>query len=232
MMTPEQTPFTAGWYGADLGEYRECGGTYCLFAYESLPPLPVEQFAGEFTWLGVMSEKIEAETRPHRPPPAYYNKIINRLASLQEQARTLNLPLPEPFVRFMSRPDWQNMIPSCTACYFDLPEKIVPSPAGEGGYLIRFLNDQQGVLYWYLYLRPEGNSCVLVSPAWMDDPEFATLEQRLIDMAAEYTFFTSPTFEQFLYRFWLENNLWFALEDGASLTPEQNRYLQTLPSLP
>lgn len=230
-MTPDETLFGTGWYGTDLRGYRECEDTYCLFPYEGLPPLLPERFTGEFAWLGVMTEKVEAETRPHRPPPAYYTKIIARLASLQDQARELNLSLPEPFIRFMSRPDWQDMIPSCTACYFDLPETIVSSPAGDGGYLIRFLNDQQGVLFWYLYLHSDGRSCVLVSPAWMDDPEFATLEQRLIDMAAAYTCFTSPTFEQFLYRFWLENSLWFALDGGTPLTPEQSRYLQALTPL-
>lgn len=32
-----RTPFELGWWSFDLGSYRPCGGTYCLFPYESLP---------------------------------------------------------------------------------------------------------------------------------------------------------------------------------------------------
>ena len=54
-------------------------------------------------------------------------------------------------------------IPSCTACYFELPEKIIPFPGDEEGYIIRFLNDQQCVLLWYLYLTRSGKQSILVS---------------------------------------------------------------------
>jgi len=44
------------------------------------------------------------------------------------------------------------------------------------------------------------------------------------------TAFCAPSFEAFLYRFWLENSLWFALSDNQSLTDEQQRYVSHLPA--
>jgi hypothetical protein len=36
----------------------------------------------------------------------------------------------------------------------------------------------------------------------------------------------APSFEAFLYRYWLENTIWFALnEQHAPLTPPQQQYL-------
>jgi hypothetical protein len=92
------------------------------------------------------------------------------------------------------------------------------------------LNDQQDVLSWYLYLTPQGDELVLVSPFLLDDfagPENAAklTEQRRMAIL-EQTRVCGPSFEAFLYRFWLENTLWFNVnESDVSLTEAQQRYL-------
>jgi len=90
---------------------------------------------------------------------------------------------------------------------------------------MRFLNDQQDVLLWYLYLTPEGEHCVLVTPLSLDEltgPEYAERQTQI----AQHIYVCSPTFESFIYRFWLENTLWENLEGVEALPEEQQRYLE------
>ena len=113
---------------------------------------------------------------------------------------------------------------------------MVPCPFGSGGYLLRFLNDQQGCVFWYLYLTSRGEHCVVASLACLDWEIAADDEEHGIpdtDDAWEdppleaVTVCCAPSFETFLYRFWLENEIWCALykKDRALTMPEQP-YLQ------
>ena len=143
----------------------------------------------------------------------------------------LQVPLPDAFVRFMGNLELQDQVPSCTACYFDLSTHIAKSPFGDDGYFIRFLNDQQWVLLWHLYIRPNGDHCVVVSDAPLDGEHLlevlnADEEPVSFDTIQRDTFFCAPGFEEFIYRFWLENHLWFALTEGWPMTEAQLRYLR------
>lgn len=217
-MTPDQSPFPPGWMGTDLPGGRGCEGTYCYYGYDSLPPLDESQLRGEFQWLPPLEPRLQAIVEIHQQTPP--DKLKTQLDHLTRLAPQLGLTLPAPFLAFMGDPERRDQIPSCTACYFDLPEKIVKSPVGDDGYLIRFLNDQQGVLYWYLYLTPGGQEAVLVSNIFYDED----VSQFPLESIRGATAFCAPGFEAFLYRFWLENSLWFGL-DGGTLTDVQQRYL-------
>ena len=50
METLSDAPFQAGWWSFDLGRYRPCDGTYQLYPYDSLPPLPEPDES--LSWLG------------------------------------------------------------------------------------------------------------------------------------------------------------------------------------
>src|SRR5262249_38749132 len=147
------------------------------------------------------------------------------------QAAGLGLALPPAFARLMGSPELQDRIPSCTACTFGLSDALVPCIGSEGGYVVRFLSDQQDVLLWFLYLTPEGQERVLCSPAPMDElaaerPEGLPADERAAVIAN--TIVCAPSFEAFAYRFWLENSIWFKLNEGggeAKLTDEERRYL-------
>ncbi len=52
-------PFKTGWYSFGLWSYRLCKATYCLYPYDSIPPLPAAQFTGEFQWLEPLDEDID-----------------------------------------------------------------------------------------------------------------------------------------------------------------------------
>lgn len=227
---PQSLPFAYGWWSFDLGEERPCDGTYCYFPYDSLPPIPEAQLSGSLQWLAQAGEADEPDM--HISPED--EALPARLSALTTSAQQLGLALPEAFLRLMSSPALRDRIPSCTACYFDLSRKIVPCPGSEAGYLIRFLNDQQDVLSWYLYLTTQGEHCVLVSPYQLDEAaedeedeeesEPLTEQQRRSIIAN--TLICAPSFEAFIYRFWLENVLWFKLNgDTSDLTDAERQYL-------
>lgn len=214
-------PFNPGWFSIELPGYRECGGTYCLFPYESLPPVDRDLFVDEFHWLTPLADMVEEEIQIHRPVQDGVTLNLNKLVAASE---ALDLNLPVAFLVLMGNGHLRKRVPSCTACYFDLPEEITPSPFAEGGYFIRFLNDQQDVLLWYLYVNHEGESCVVVSPLDLAE-EFASMETPL-DELKEHLFFCAPSFEEFIYRFWLENTIWFAVDEGRALTEAERRYVE------
>jgi len=234
---PTTGPFATGWYSFDLGLYRPCNGTYCLSAYDSLPPLADAPLDGSLGWLTPLSAQHDQLMDVYRPGDATWAQLTRRMDAIAEQARQLGLTLPTSFAPFMTNAALQDRIPSCTACEFALPGRIARSVAGDGGYLISFLHDQQDVLVWYLYLTPTGEQRVVVSPYDYDgdddDPnapghvpsgvDELTDQQRAAIIAN--TFVCAPTFEAFLYRFWLENTIWFALNDGKQLTDAQQRYV-------
>lgn len=222
-MSPEETPFMARWWGTDLGQYRECDATDCAFPYESLPPLDMTLFRGEFQWLPDLDEKLANTMEVYRPPEKAQKALLKKLERLLVLAERKGLKLPDPFVKFIGSLRLQAQLPSCTACYFDVSKAILRSPLGDGGYFIRFLNDQQDILLWYLYLKPDGRHCVVVSPIYFDDDFGGADKETLL----RHTHFCGATFESFLYRFWLENQIWFALnEDARPLTQAEQDYLK------
>ncbi len=221
-MNPSSFPFQPAWWSVALPGYRECDGTYCFFPYETIPPIDTSLFQGDFQWLPPLNDEMLERLAIYKNPGAAAH-LVDRLEALQTSAAQMGLRLPDAFLKFMATPEMQEQIPSSTACYFDLSEKIVQLPIDDGGYLIRFYNDQQDVLLWYLYLTPHRESCVLASGVMFDE---VNLEGVPADRIIANLNFCAASFEEFIYRWWLENELWFALEEGRSLTEVQSDYLQ------
>jgi hypothetical protein len=218
-MTPDQTPYQSGWWGADLGKYRACDSTYCLFEYDSLPPLDESVLQGDFRWLTPPTAATEKQMQPHQPRQSAQQ--VAMLAQLQQLEQAL--VLPPAFRLFMSRTDWQDAMPSCTANYFLLPDEPVTNPFGGKSHWVNFFNDQQEVLQWYLYLAPTGEHSVMVTAF-----DLARDQELLRYDPARYraqVWFCAPSFEAFLYRYWLENTIWFGLDEGSTLSAAQQSYL-------
>lgn len=196
---------SSGWFGTDLGPYRSCDATYQLFPIESLPPLPAERFGTGFGWLTGAADQ-NGGMPPAKLPP------------------DLAVPVPAVFESFMQRPDLQTAVPSCTACYWDISGKTAEGPFDDGATLLRFLNDQQGCIHWYLYLRPDGGHSVVAGGGWYDDP-YPTAKA---DMRGDLVL-VAPDFERFVYRFWVENTAWFEVveeeRDWDELSAPVREYL-------
>jgi hypothetical protein len=159
---------------------------------------------------------------------------------LATQAERLGLTLPNAFTRLMAAPDLYTRIPDYAGCYFHLDEaQLDPCPDSEGGFVVRFLNDQQDCILWYLYVTRQGTEAVLAvgdpypdapSPylerlVRPDDDGPLTAEQRRSVLA--HTYACAPSFEAFVYRWWLEATIYMKLNgfDSEMLTEEERRYL-------
>ena len=202
------TALPRGWFGTDLGPRRPCKGTYCFFETTSLPPLPA--LDGSFGWLPT-------------DPPFAHTVVEHRTAPAPAPVEP---GLPPEFVSFIGQPALMAAVPSCTACYWSLAPATILSPLDDGARLLRFLSDQQDVLHWYLWLGPGGEHRVLCSPI---DHHHVTVpperaQQALVEVA--------PSFEAFLYRFWVENLTWYEVARDRladdDLTPAVRGYLAKL----
>lgn len=87
------------------------------------------------------------------------------------------------------------------------------------------------MLLWYLYLTPQGEHRVLAThPRFHDlaeSPEYADLFKSEVERqeTLKGVYVCAPSFEGFLYRFWIENTIWYNLYLRKPLTEEQKRYL-------
>jgi hypothetical protein len=220
-MLSAQSPFPCHWWGislaaAGLADVRPDRGTYGRYDVGRLPPLPLP-LLGDFAWLAA------APAQRHNVGKKYGAEIPSALKFLRASSKDLGLPLPEPFAKFMETPSLHERIRSATDCYLDLCPEPIHSPLG-GGWLIHFLADSQGCHFWYLYLTADGSDHAVVSSPdfystpveWSgdDESEDDELEEEEPDPSA--IAFCAESFESFLCRYWLENEIVFA---GCSETP-------------
>jgi hypothetical protein len=156
------------------------------------------------------------------PPPAYLSELIF-------SAEQLRLTLPEAFLHFMASPVLQEAIFACSSCWIDPTATLVPCPGHQGGYIIRFLSDQQDCQFWYLYVTSKTHEHGVLVSCWRLDPEEGEPygdPEAPADLT-DSILLCAPTFETFLYRFWLECILVGKLRRSPSepLTSEEQEYL-------
>ncbi|GAA1953179.1 hypothetical protein [Kitasatospora viridis] len=208
--------FDAGWCATDLGDHRPCRLTYERYSYDSLPVLDGARFTGAFQWLGEPGEPLPERTA--------------ELRRVSELLAAEGLALPADFVKFETASNLRGRLDevSVTGCWSSLSEPL-PSPVEPGAFLVRFFRDQQDCVLWCLYLRPSGE--VFVVNSHLDyEAEYEARDEDgweprsdLDDPVAQRAaiLWCAPTFEQFAYRFWVENRLWYLTDDG----PEQELHL-------
>lgn len=207
------------WASIELPGYREHPEltTYSGFAYEDLPPVG-RALDEELRWLLAeppVSSSL-ADVQPGDPVPA-------RPATVTELGQLLDgssVELPRAFQRFVDDDEPRNRIRSATACYLDLGE--FPVPVAGGGHLVHFLSDQQWVLHWLLYADLAGSEAVVVTPKPIGFDEYGRSFEPLRRDAAQ----CAASFSEFLYRFWIENEIWFKLTYEEPLTGEQRHYAE------
>jgi hypothetical protein len=210
--------FASGWYTP--GSHPDlwgADGTYSLIPEAALPPIDSRRFDGSFSWIPPL---------PEGDDPLDFESRAESLANLERvnaQAAARGLSIPPSFTTFLMTPGLHRRVPTCTACYLDVSRALIESPAPDGGRLLRFMNDQQTVLVWYLYLQTDGRHPVLVgAPEWHDEAKGETRE----DMIDVHEFLLcAPSFEAFMFRFWIENTIWYSLYNQRVLTPEQLAYV-------
>jgi hypothetical protein len=144
--------------------------------------------------------------------------------------------LPPSLDRFIRDPEPRRRIRSVTACYLDLGEVVVPVDGG--GVLLHILSDQQWVLHWLVFVAPDGSGGPVVVtsvpfgfPSAGDGPprfDPRVADPELPDLPAV----CADSVDEFLIRFWLENEAWHAVNptiDGdARWTPLLETHLAQL----
>jgi len=211
------------WVHIKLQGYRELSDyfTYQGFPVEELPPIPID-LDDDCAWLlreGMphLGDGLHRHERAFPPLPP---------ATVEVLAKQSNLELPGSFRRFMSCQDLQSRVCSCTDCYLDPGERIVETTGSLPGLLIHFLSDSQSCAHWYLHILSTGASAVLESPSlycsrvensdWMGNPA-CRLDR--IDVAGVDFVYCTSSFSDFLYRFWIENEIWYAVEYEGTRRP-------------
>lgn len=144
-MRADETHFPTGWWGQGLDDVRLDVGTYGRYRHRDLPPLPFATH-GDFGWLICQP--------PRNDHIAREKSVENDAAftALLDDAARRGLSLPSEFMVFFHSADLQHRVRSCTDCFLDLSATFVPSPLADG-FLLRFLADSQGCIFWYLYQR-------------------------------------------------------------------------------
>lgn len=210
-MRAQDSPFRPYWWAFGLEtagvSARPTVGTYGRYEFEVLPPIPRE-LTGDLAWLA------------GQPTPGEWSigtEPVAELAELEAACGRLGLALPSVFLDFLRSPQLQSKIRSCTACYISVGPVPVKAP-GADGHLIRFLADQQGCLYWYLYVTATDHA-VVSSADFYGGPGDDYTDDGEIEFCGE-------SFESFLYRFWLENEIWFAADQDDSMPQDAEEYIR------
>jgi uncharacterized protein (TIGR02996 family) len=208
------TPFPSAWKHFALGTLRERQGTYGTWSYDSVPALPIDELRGEFQYLRAKRSTVR------RLVAAYRRELERMLAD----ATAKGVRLPEAFVKFMSNRALHGTYRSVTGCYFTLFDEHTPiraNPSGEGMH-VHFYSDSQYCLLWDLYVHASGGHCVIAR--WRDyfEPEPPDPEDDRPPYTGPRAWFVAPSFEAFIYRVWVENQIW-SIEHADFLRREEER---------
>ena len=202
------------WLHIQLPGIRELAGynTYEGSRLDDLPPVPIV-LDDECAWL------MSHGTAYSRGGLNQYERDLQP-AFVEELAARSNIQLPRSFRRFMTSEELQSRVRSCTDCYLDPGERVVETIGLLPGQRIHFLSDSQSCAHWYLHVLTSGLSAVLESPDlycyqvensdWIENP---TCRLERVNVAELEFAYCAPSFSDFLYRFWIENEIWYALED-------------------
>lgn len=214
------------WWITPGGDLWAGTATYLSIPYANLPALPA--ISDDFAWLP--------------PPPrdqsstlkADAEKVAN-LPQLVRSASTLGLELPPGFVRFMADATLQATVPTCTDCFLELSESLIPVPGCGPACVVRFLSDSQACVMWYLLLHPQQPACVVASPYFLEPDLYEAMKSD--DDAPQHddliwhAAICADSFMEFMYRFWIENAIWFAGYQQRPLTAAEAAYHQQVDAI-
>jgi hypothetical protein len=124
------------------------------------------------------------------------------------------LAKPANRVSFISGGSLHKHLRSANGDFLSVAESVLPFA---DGYLIRFLQDQQGCVFWYLYVNADGSDhCVVSSFEYFDANG---MDYELDELKASDFVFWASSVEGFFCRYWITHEMMFARNDG---TPPPN----------
>ena len=215
------------WWSTDLPGFREHPepfATYSAFSYAGLPPIrrPLDP---DLRWL--REQPVVARSLGDVDAGDAVAERRATAADLQALLEGRQIALPPSFRVFVTDPEPRRRVRSATLCYLDLGQFVVDVKGG--GSMLHFLSDQQWILHWLLYVGDDGSEAVVVSETPLgleaDEHSFARF-----DPTTDTANVCAESFSEFLYRFWIDNEIYFrtarTAHDETPLTDEQRRYAE------
>ena len=208
------------WSGTYLPGYHDWGDAFAF------PPT----YAGfPLDWLPPIERELDEELRwlLREAPVDHSLEGTATRATLDGLLAGAAIPLPPSFAAFIGSEQARRRLRSSTDCYLQLPDFL--ARLGEGR-LINFLADSQGCAFWLLYTGPDGEAVVVTEypPGFEFSDEYAREQQRDPGSLASDASVCAESFSEFLYRLWIENEIFFRLSGPESarepLTDEMRRY--------
>jgi hypothetical protein len=216
-----------GWITSGQSKLWNCNSTYCTIPTEYVPKLGLVD--EKLDWL----EAVSSELRDVIESTSTLDSSDNQIAHLDriiQETKQAELQLPESFLRFMRSPHLQAKVPTCTDCFLALSEHLIPFIDDQ--FVLRFLNDSQGCVMWYLLLKPQDEPKVLASYWFLERDIFEALNDEEDPINYNNTLsralICANSFPKFLYRFWIENTIWYSLHKNLKLTSLQQQYLSLI----
>ena len=221
--------FSRAWFTSGSSELWNCKRTYCSIPFENLPK--VHRATDDFAWLDDVSEELREIIATTSTLESDCNEVAN-LETVIARIREIGLKFPDPLLLFLTDSSLQRKVPSCTGCYLSLSENAIPIPGADGNFLLRFLNDSQSCVLWYLLMTSKETTGVVASHFLYERNIFDAMEYRTWndDAGVKYedsfkeASICADTFTEFLYRFWIENTIWYSAHKHLQLTPLQEEY--------
>lgn len=206
------------WWGVGLGA-RATSATYEGFPWHRQPPLPVERFDGTFGWL---------RDAPPVPDGGEGSTWLARLDGL----RSRGFFVPVELVQLMTDSELQRQIPSCTDNFFQRADEAEEHALPDDACFLTFYSDSQSCVLWGIRLgRNERYAPILAGvPEHPDEDADAPAPGEPYFRFPDLTW-SAPTLESFLYRWWIENTIWYATEWKPLRRPlnaEEQAYLDAL----
>ncbi|MFI1284339.1 hypothetical protein ACH4U5_26935 [Streptomyces sp. NPDC020858] len=157
---------------------------------------------------------------------------VAHLAALERELAAVGLAVPSDFAAFYSSERLCRAFDevSVTACWTDLSAAL-RIPAEEGARVVRFMRDQQDCVIWYLHLRPSEEAFVVCSHLELESAETWSAGERADEFreaAAGSLIRCAGSFEEFAYRFVVENELRMQLNSAGAegqLAPRLQTYV-------
>ncbi len=129
---------------------------------------------------------------------------------------------PAALTALAEDPELQSKMRSYTGCYFDLGDKAVRTATGTT--LLHLVSDQQWVRHWLVLVGSNGQCPVLSTtlPLGFDlgdqEPDEEPIPDVVqLDGSSDLTL-TADTVDEFLYRFWIENEIAFRAANDEALS--------------
>lgn len=222
------------WSMSELPGYRDAPNQSTYARFDGvLPQVPSD--LDNLDWLRTEPDAEEWAIGPDN------DQTETPLTSAELTRLLPGMRLPQALSVLAAEPELQAKLRSSTACYLDLGDAVVPVVGDEPGRLLHILSDQQWCLHWLLFLGDAGSQAVLETELpygyelSIDEREqFGDLPAlEVFDPADQHATVCAESFAEFLYRFWIENEIWFALmgpddepKEFDELPETQRRYLQ------